>query len=171
MKAPSWLTYTIPRVLAFAVPLTLLLLVNVNPWISALLAAVIGLCVSYIFLRRPRETVSRELYERRHGDNPTINVDDESEDAAIDNADIAKSSADTPTLPDASTAGPDPADSNPANSNPADSAAIGTATIRPAGGDPAAPSTPSSEREGGTEPHAEGERGETAQPEGENKLL
>lgn len=84
MKASSWLGFTLLRLAAFFVPLAVLLLVGINPWLSALLAAVIGLCVSYIFFRRPREQVATAIYDRRHPAAPIVNVDDEVEDAAID---------------------------------------------------------------------------------------
>ena len=84
MNKRSWITFTVVRLLAFFVPLLALLFMQVNPWIATLIAAVIGLCVSYIFLRRPREEVARELYEVRHAEKPTARADDEAEDAALD---------------------------------------------------------------------------------------
>lgn len=84
MNKRSWITYTVVRLLAFFVPLIALLFIQVNPWIATLIAAVIGLCVSYIFLRRPREEVARELYEVRHAEKPAVREDDEAEDAVLD---------------------------------------------------------------------------------------
>lgn len=84
MNKRSWITFTVVRLLAFFVPLLALLFIQVNPWIATLIAAVIGLCVSYIFLRRPREEVARELYEVRHAEKSTVREDDEAEDAALD---------------------------------------------------------------------------------------
>ena len=49
-------------------------------------AALIGLCLSYVLLRRPREAVSRDLYEVRHREKPLVSADDEAEDSAIDSA-------------------------------------------------------------------------------------
>jgi L-lactate permease len=84
-RVPAALRYTVLRLLAFVVPLLLLVfLTGLQPWIAAIIAAVIGLCVSYIFLRRPRETVAQELYARRHGDKPVPHDDEDSEDAALD---------------------------------------------------------------------------------------
>jgi hypothetical protein len=77
MKAfPAWLVFTVLRVLMFVVPFVLLLVLGFEGWLAALLSAVIGLCLSYIFLRTPRETVARGLYEARHRDK----------DAAVDRA-------------------------------------------------------------------------------------
>ncbi|KQQ92972.1 hypothetical protein ASF62_14430 [Leifsonia sp. Leaf325] len=86
MKASSWVTYTVLRLLAFFVPFAVLMLVNVPWYVSAIVAALFGLAFSYIFLRRPREKVATSIYESRHRDKPLVNADDESEDAAIDDA-------------------------------------------------------------------------------------
>ncbi len=80
---PSWVTYTVLRLLVFVVPLVVLLLLGVTAWIAVVAAALIGLCVSYILLRRPREAVARDLYEARHGEKHAAAVDDEAEDSAI----------------------------------------------------------------------------------------
>jgi hypothetical protein len=85
-RIPSWLTYTVLRLLVFAIPLAVLLLLGVVWWISVIAAALIGLCLSYIFLSRPRNAVSTELYDVRHREKPIPSVDDEVEDAAVDSA-------------------------------------------------------------------------------------
>lgn len=95
MNKRSWITFTVVRLLAFFVPLIALLAIQVNPWVAAVLAAVIGLCVSFIFLRRPRESVAREIYEARHADKPVVREDDEVEDAVLD------AQAETSQAPDA----------------------------------------------------------------------
>lgn len=86
MKASSWVTYTVLRLLAFFVPFAVLMLVNVPWYVSAIVAALFGLAFSYIFLRRPREQVATSIYDARHREKPLVNADDESEDAAIDDA-------------------------------------------------------------------------------------
>jgi Protein of unknown function (DUF4229) len=99
MKAvPAWLYFSVLRVLMFVVPLVVLLVLRIDPWVSTLLAAVIGLCLSYIFLRKPRENVARELYAARNraaapaasavSDAAAASAasDDEIEDAAVDRA-------------------------------------------------------------------------------------
>ena len=80
-RIPPVVTYTVLRLLTFAVPLTLLLLLNFEPWVATVLAAIIGLSVSYIFLRQPREQVAAELYDRRHGNRTTNTQDEDAEDA------------------------------------------------------------------------------------------
>jgi hypothetical protein len=84
-RIPPVVYYTVLRLLTFAVPLTVLLLLGIEPWIATVLAALIGLSVSYIFLQRPREAVSRDLYELRHGAKKPA-VDENAEDAVSDAA-------------------------------------------------------------------------------------
>lgn len=84
--------YTLIRVGLFAVVLTVLLLLQITPWIAALIAALIALCISIIFLRRPRDEASKTLYEarQRRGEArtaPTVQAEDEDvEDGAVDDA-------------------------------------------------------------------------------------
>ncbi|MEB0268033.1 DUF4229 domain-containing protein, partial [Cryobacterium sp. 10I5] len=95
MKAvPSWLSYSVFRILMFAVPLAVLLMLSIVWWVSAIVAALIGLCLSYIFLRKPREQVALDLYTARHPTAEVVHPDAESEDAALDRAaDAAAASA------------------------------------------------------------------------------
>ena len=81
---PAWIWYTALRILLFAVPLAVLLAFGVNPWISTLVAALFGLSASLLFLRRPRESMSSDLYAARHRETPVVRDDDEAEDAAVD---------------------------------------------------------------------------------------
>ena len=85
-RIPSWITYTVLRLLVFAVPLVVLLLVGVVWWLAVIAAALIGLCLSYIFLSRPRNAVSSDLYAVRHRGRPAPTEDDDVEDAAVDAA-------------------------------------------------------------------------------------
>ena len=81
---PVWIWYTVLRVLLFAVPLGVLLVAGVNPWVSAAVAALFGLSASLIFLRRPRESIANDLYAARHRGTPEVRDDDAVEDAAVD---------------------------------------------------------------------------------------
>jgi hypothetical protein len=85
-RIPSWITYTVLRLLVFAVPLVILLVLGVVWWLAVIAAALIGLCLSYIFLSRPRNAVSSDLYAVRHRDKPTRTEDDAAEDAAVEDA-------------------------------------------------------------------------------------
>ena len=87
---PAWLTYTVLRLLFVAVPLAiLLLLLPIDLWyISAVAAVVIGFCLSYLFLRGPRQAVAGQLATVGKRDRRVAkpSADDEVEDAAVDAA-------------------------------------------------------------------------------------
>ncbi|MEO6825971.1 MAG: DUF4229 domain-containing protein [Microbacteriaceae bacterium] len=102
MKAlPAWVSYSVLRLLFFAIPLAILLLLQITWWIALVAAALIGLCLSYIFLRSPRDRVAQSIYLATHRDAPVTNVDDETEDAAVDAAAGAGRPAESePTAPE-----------------------------------------------------------------------
>jgi hypothetical protein len=77
------------RLLLFAIPLAILLVLRVPWWISVPAAALIALPLSYIFLRRPRHDVAVQLNEVRKRDKLAPMHDDIVEDAQIDAADLA----------------------------------------------------------------------------------
>jgi hypothetical protein len=83
---PAWLPYTLLRLVSFIVPLAVLLALGVEGWISALVAAVIGVCVSYIFFARSRNVVSQQIHAARTREKPLVREDDAVEDAAVDAA-------------------------------------------------------------------------------------
>ena len=60
-----WLAYSLIRIGIFAAVFTVLLLVGVEWWLAAILAAVIGVCVAYIFFRNLRDAMALEIAERR----------------------------------------------------------------------------------------------------------
>ena len=62
---------------------------------AAICAALIGLCLSYIFLSRPRNAVSSDLYAVRHRDKLARSEDDDVEDAAVDGTAQADAEADS----------------------------------------------------------------------------
>ncbi|MFE1644097.1 DUF4229 domain-containing protein [Microbacterium sp. P01] len=86
MKLPPMLTYTVLRLLAFLVPFGVLMLFPVFQelyWLAAVFAALIGLSISLLFLRRPLADVSATIDRRRRAERAV--ADDESvEDAAND---------------------------------------------------------------------------------------
>ena len=90
-SVPTWIWYTALRVLLFAVPLAVLLIAGVNPWVSAAVAALFGLSASLLFLRRQREEIAGDLYAARHREKPAVREDDEQEDAAVDAAESTPS--------------------------------------------------------------------------------
>jgi ABC-type siderophore export system fused ATPase/permease subunit len=86
VKARSALLYTVLRLLAFLVPFGILMLFPVFQqlyWLAAIFAALIGLSLSLLFLRRPLTDVTTGLAERRANVNAATS-DEEEEDAAAD---------------------------------------------------------------------------------------
>lgn len=77
----------------FVVPFTIFMLMNILWWVSALLATVIAVCLSYIFLGRQRHEVAATVESWRHGTNE--DADNDLENAALD-------AIDTPGAPDTS---------------------------------------------------------------------
>jgi uncharacterized membrane protein len=64
-RVPAWVAFTVLRVLAFAVPLAVSYELGASLLLAALIAAVVGLCISVIFLSRQRRAFSGELAELR----------------------------------------------------------------------------------------------------------
>ncbi|GAA1997483.1 DUF4229 domain-containing protein [Microbacterium pumilum] len=86
MKARSALVYSVLRLLAFLVPFGILMLFPIMReyyWLAAVFAALIGLSLSLIFLRRPLDDLSAGLAESRARAKAAAAASDESvEDAA-----------------------------------------------------------------------------------------
>ena len=74
-----WLAYSLVRVGVFALVFAVLMLSNVPWWLSAIIAAVVGLCVGYIFFGRLRNAVALDIAERRA--RPAGDADSAAEDA------------------------------------------------------------------------------------------
>ena len=84
MKARSALVYSVLRLLAFLVPFGILMLFPIMReyyWLAAIFAALIGLSLSVIFLRKPLDDVTSGLAERRARTRVTAS-DEDVEDAA-----------------------------------------------------------------------------------------
>ncbi|MFZ2963480.1 MAG: DUF4229 domain-containing protein [Rhodoglobus sp.] len=73
-----WVLYSLVRIGLFAVVFALLLLTPIPWWLSAVIAAVIGLCVAYIFFGRLRDAVALDIAARRG--TPARDIDAEAED-------------------------------------------------------------------------------------------
>ncbi|HEY2644646.1 MAG TPA: DUF4229 domain-containing protein [Galbitalea sp.] len=80
-----WIKYTIVRLAIFAVALALLLLTGMNPFLAAVIAAIAGFALSYIFFRKLRDQVAAELATRNQKPQVIRNVDTDAEDDALDN--------------------------------------------------------------------------------------
>lgn len=86
MKARSALVYSVLRLLAFLVPFGLLMILPIMReyyWLAAIFAALIGLSLSMIFLRRPLSEMSEGIAERRARATAPVS-DEDVEDAAAD---------------------------------------------------------------------------------------
>lgn len=93
MKARSAIVYTVLRLLAFLVPFGVLMLFPVMQqyyWLAAIFAALIGLSLSLLFLRKPLDEVSAGLAERRAQAKAAVS-DESVEDSATAVADDVKS--------------------------------------------------------------------------------
>ena len=62
MKNP-WFIFVLARVGVFAAVLATLLILGIDPYFSAMVAAVVGLAVSLLFFQRQRDRVSTSVYE------------------------------------------------------------------------------------------------------------
>lgn len=85
MKARSALVYSLLRLLAFLVPFGLFMLLPIFReyyWLAAIFAALIGLSLSLLFLRRPLDEVTSALATRRKADRTTPS-DEEIEDGPV----------------------------------------------------------------------------------------
>ncbi|WP_106814850.1 DUF4229 domain-containing protein [Microbacterium timonense] len=88
MKARSAIVYSVLRLLAFLVPFGIMMLFPVLReyyWLAAIFAALIGLSLSVLFLRKPLEEATSGLAERRARVRAEAS-DEAAEDAATDAA-------------------------------------------------------------------------------------
>ncbi|GAA5206696.1 DUF4229 domain-containing protein [Microbacterium kyungheense] len=99
MKARSAIVYSVLRLLAFLVPFGIMMLFPIMReyyWLAAIFAALIGLSLSVLFLRKPLDEVTTGLADRRAKARAAA-TDEEAEDAAAD----AAAGTDSPESPKA----------------------------------------------------------------------
>ena len=91
MKLPPILVYSVLRLLAFLVPLAIMWMFPIMReywWLTAIFAALIGVSLSILFLRKPLSGASADIYQRRAAREPgkpsVAAQDADAEDAAID---------------------------------------------------------------------------------------
>ncbi|MFG6403841.1 MULTISPECIES: DUF4229 domain-containing protein [unclassified Microbacterium] len=101
MRVRSALLFTVLRLLTFLVPFGILMLFPAFQdglyWLAAIFAALIGLSLSILFLRRPLEGVSTELAERRaERERRGAELDADAEDAADDDLRAPEDDPDRP---------------------------------------------------------------------------
>jgi uncharacterized membrane protein YphA (DoxX/SURF4 family) len=83
----QWVLYSLIRLGIFAIALAILLLIGVDVWIAAIGAAVIGFCVSYIFLRGPRDAVAKTMVNAKASSARSTaerDLDNDAENEALD---------------------------------------------------------------------------------------
>lgn len=85
--------YSVIRVVLFAGVFTLLMLLDIQWWLSAALAALISLCIAYIFFSKTRDQVSAGLYALRTRTEEPPREDDEVEDAVVDRLEAEQAAA------------------------------------------------------------------------------
>lgn len=80
MKNP-WVKYLLLRVGTFSAFLTVMLLLQFDPFFAAAIAAVLALAVSLIFFGKQRDAVTNAIYQARNKKNDS---DTDAEDSADD---------------------------------------------------------------------------------------
>lgn len=92
VKIPPIVTYTVLRLLAFLVPLAIMWfffpIMRELWWLTAIFAALIGMSLSILFLRKPLSGASAGIHERREArgvSRPNVAAEDaDAEDAVLD---------------------------------------------------------------------------------------
>jgi uncharacterized membrane protein YqgA involved in biofilm formation len=79
-----WIKYSLIRLGIFVVVLAILLVLQVNPFLATVIAAVAGFVISYVFFRKVRDQVAAEFATRNEKPEPIKNVDTDAEDEALD---------------------------------------------------------------------------------------
>jgi hypothetical protein len=89
----AWLIYTLARLGIFAAVLVILLMIAIPWYIATIVAALVGLLISYIALPKLRYRVATSIAERRQA--PEHDADSDFEDDMLD-ADDSPAPADAP---------------------------------------------------------------------------
>lgn len=77
----AWLVYILLRLVFFAVPFAVLMLIGWPWWLALLIATLVALALSVIFLSKQRGAASTSIYDWR---NRERTADDIAEDAALE---------------------------------------------------------------------------------------
>lgn len=83
-----WLKYSLIRLGVFVIVLVVLLFIGVPPVLATIIAAVVGLCVAYIFFGKLRAEMTADLIARRASAAAVVprDADSAAEDAEIEDA-------------------------------------------------------------------------------------
>lgn len=86
VKLPPLLVYTVLRLLAFAVPFAILVLfvpiLREQWWLAGVFAALIGLALSILVLRKPLDSLTKVIVDRREQARADL-LDEDVEDAEL----------------------------------------------------------------------------------------
>lgn len=74
--------YSLIRIVLFAVPFAILMFLNISWWFSAIVAATVAACLSYLLLSRQRDEVAMTVSSWRKGERR--DEDNDVENEAID---------------------------------------------------------------------------------------
>lgn len=85
-RIPSWVTYTVLRLLLLAVPFGIFLALGMDWIIAAFLATMIAFALSLLLLRKPREATAIAVYEaqQHRRKSPAQLAEEAIEDAQAD---------------------------------------------------------------------------------------
>jgi L-asparagine transporter-like permease len=79
-RVRPWIKYTLIRIVLFAGVLAILMLFTpAPPWLATVIAAIVGLCISYIFFRPQRDELAESIASRRT--RGETNADEDEDDA------------------------------------------------------------------------------------------
>lgn len=78
VRVKPWVVYSLARLGIFAVIFAALLYSGIYPWLSAIIAAIVSFCASYLFFGKLRDAVARDIVARRA--RPATSPDTEAED-------------------------------------------------------------------------------------------
>ncbi len=81
-----WVSYSLIRIGLFAGVFIVLMLLGIVWWLSAIIAAIVGFSIAYIFFGRQRDALARSLYAAQNPD-PDLSAGD---DEAAEDAETAR---------------------------------------------------------------------------------
>jgi hypothetical protein len=95
----QWILYSIVRLALFGGVFAILMLLRVDLWIAGMAAAIIALCISYIFLKQPQAKPRPAKLDTDAVAEDAALADAEVQDAAAEAPDAAGQASGTPQHP------------------------------------------------------------------------
>lgn len=124
----QWIIYSVVRIAIFVGVFALLMLTGLDLWLTGMATAVIGLCISYLFVPQPQ----------RRQKAPKPDVDAEIEDALVDELSEAETQPEAPADGATRSVSPDGPGSEPAGSSEGSEHAGSNSADSNRGGSPSA---------------------------------